>query len=50
MSQYRLRRTVYIQATIDGKRKWKAIGSINSKGEFTPGIDIAMDLNWGLEE
>ncbi len=49
MSQYRMRRTVYVQATIGGKRKWVDVGSINAKGEFRPGKDIAL-LDWGLEE
>tara|TARA_R110000823_G_scaffold68638_1_gene159252 strand:- start:384 stop:578 length:195 start_codon:yes stop_codon:yes gene_type:complete len=49
MSQYRFLRTVYVQATIDGQRKWVKVGSINSKGKFIPGKDIAL-LDWGLEE
>ena len=49
MSQYRFRRTVYVQATIDNKRKWVKVGSINSKGQFSPGKDISL-LDWGLEE
>tara|TARA_R110000751_G_scaffold180166_1_gene286597 strand:+ start:205 stop:357 length:153 start_codon:yes stop_codon:yes gene_type:complete len=50
MSENRMRRTVYVQTTVKGKRTWKKVGSINSKGQFTPGIDIALELNWGLED
>ena len=46
MSQYSLIRNVYVQATIDGKRKWLNIGTINKNGLFRPGKDIAL-INWG---
>ena len=34
MTRTILIRTVYVRITVDGKRKWVEIGTINRKGEF----------------
>jgi hypothetical protein len=49
VSRYRGQRSVYVQATVNGKRKWLNIGFINRKGKFFPGNDIAL-IGWGFEE
>jgi hypothetical protein len=49
MSQNRILRNVYVSGTVDGKRKWINIGTINRKGLFRPGKDISL-IDWGVHE
>jgi hypothetical protein len=54
MSRSLVMRNVYIRITEDGKRKWKVIGFLNSKGEFTldKGIPLTgiFEVDSGYEE
>jgi len=49
MSAFRFRRSVYVQATIDGKRRWVKVGTLAVNGVFTPGYDIAL-IEFPLED
>lgn len=54
MSRNLVIRHVYIRVTEDGKRKWKVIGFLNRKGEFTldKGIPLTgiFEVDSGYEE
>lgn len=50
MSKYRFRRTIYVQATINGKRKFHAVGSVNKDGKVIIYEKEFIEIEWPLDD